>query len=155
MFYAGMNCDLEIDFCLIEKVECQNQGICGLTFEGKGWTCQCPEGFMGEYCESETNECDPSPCQNGAECVDLHLDFQCLCPIGKQKSWKNLNSFLNPFNSTGWEGMQCEIDVDECKGIRNLCHHGTCINKPGSYDCDCKEGYCGQHCYLKNPCFEV
>ena len=29
-----------------------------------------------------TNECEPDPCQNGATCTDLHVDYNCSCPIG-------------------------------------------------------------------------
>lgn len=36
-----------------------------------------------------TDECSSNPCQNGAICIDKHLDFSCQC-------------------QSGWEGSLCE-----------------------------------------------
>lgn len=33
------------------------------------------------------------------------------------------------------------IDVDECRDISNICQDGTCVNTPGSFTCQCKDGY--------------
>ena len=34
-------------------------------------------------------------------------------------------------------------DIDECSG-NNSCHvNANCTNKPGGYDCKCKNGYIG------------
>lgn len=32
-------------------------------------------------------------------------------------------------------------DIDECSIMHGVCGDGTCKNIPGSFDCDCKEGY--------------
>ena len=32
-------------------------------------------------------------------------------------------------------------DIDECAFNTNPCGIHECVNKPGSYDCKCKEGY--------------
>ena len=34
----------------------------------------------------------------------------------------------------------CFSDIDECAVDNGGCEH-TCINKPGSHECKCKEGY--------------
>ena len=36
-----------------------------------GFTCMCPEGFEGTYCQMETNRdhCFPFPCENGGNCT--------------------------------------------------------------------------------------
>lgn len=32
-------------------------------------------------------------------------------------------------------------DIDECLLEDNLCDHGQCTNKAGSYECECELGY--------------
>ena len=39
-----------------------------------------------------------------------------------------------------------KIDVDECFPIGPCKNGGNCVNKPGSYECQCLGGYQGQHC---------
>ena len=38
-----------------------------------------------------------------------------------------------------------QLDFNECDDKEtNNCHeHATCINKPGSFECECKDGYRG------------
>ncbi|CAB3258975.1 unnamed protein product [Arctia plantaginis] len=53
----------------------------------------------------------------------------------------------------GWTGARCEVDVDECATGAVSCLPGDCLNLNGSYTCLCAEGYCGNACSLKDPCF--
>ena len=39
-------------------------------------------GFSGKNCEVDDNECDSSPCQNGAFCIDGVNDYKCNCKEG-------------------------------------------------------------------------
>ena len=34
----------------------------------------------------------------------------------------------------------CVSDIDECAN-EDMCMYGTCINKPGGYECRCDEQY--------------
>ena len=41
-----------------------------------GYTCTCVDGYEGDDCETETNECVPNPCQHAGVCtvcVDAHF----------------------------------------------------------------------------------
>ena len=53
-------------------------------------------GFTGPNCKVDINECQSSPCQNGAPCTEPTLGaYECVCP-------------------PGYTGIHCETDLDEC-----------------------------------------
>ncbi|XP_071081718.1 uncharacterized protein [Haliotis cracherodii] len=53
----------------------------------------------------------------------------------------------------GWEGDNCDQDIDECTEI-NMCQHGgSCTNTPGRFECSCIEGIKGRRCeIITNQC---
>ncbi|XP_043267899.1 fat-like cadherin-related tumor suppressor homolog isoform X3 [Venturia canescens] len=56
---------------------CVHGGICE---EGNnGPICKC-QGFTGERCELDINECDANPCINGGTCVNEVGSYRCTCP---------------------------------------------------------------------------
>ncbi|KAK5864404.1 hypothetical protein PBY51_015650 [Eleginops maclovinus] len=103
------------------------------------YACSCRPGYAGALCETDINECQPSPCHNGGTCHNLVGGFSCTCP-------------------EGFTGMACERDVNEC--LSNPCKNGAlCQNFPGGFNCLCKSGFAGKtcdsiinHCEC-NPCF--
>eukprot|EP00808_Paulinella_micropora_P016736 g83090.t1 len=47
----------------------------------------------------------------------------------------------------GWEGDNCEINIDECEVYRQPCYNGgTCIDGINSFTCVCGTYYQGGHC---------
>lgn len=54
---------------------CQHSGHC--LNVGNTHRCQCRVGYTGSYCEEQLDECDSSPCQNGATCRDHLGGYQC------------------------------------------------------------------------------
>lgn len=54
---------------------CQHSGHC--LNAGNSHRCQCQVGYTGSYCEVQLDECDSSPCQNGATCRDHLGGYQC------------------------------------------------------------------------------
>lgn len=60
-------------------------------------------GYSGEFCEIELNECDPNPCFNSAQCIDLMGSFTCICDLA-------------------YTGFLCEIQIDFCE--ENPCLNG-------------------------------
>jgi len=66
------------------------------------------------------------PCRNGATCVDLINDYQCVC-------------------SAGYTGHDCEINIDEC--ANNPCQNGgECMDAINSFYCICPENFTGTLC---------
>ncbi|CAC5419913.1 Fibrillin-1,Fibulin-1,Fibulin-5,Fibrillin-2,Latent-transforming growth factor beta-binding protein 4 [Mytilus coruscus] len=70
----GFTCT-DIDDCL--GIECFNKGRC-VDFPGS-YTCKCEEGFEGEHCEFDINECLylNGGCQD--QCLNTNGSFQCQC----------------------------------------------------------------------------
>ncbi|XP_037118459.1 protocadherin Fat 4 [Syngnathus acus] len=103
------------------------------------YACSCRPGYTGAVCETDVDECQPSPCHNGGTCHNLVGGFSCTCP-------------------EGFTGMACERDINECHS--NPCKNGAlCQNFPGGFNCLCKSGFAGKtcdsiinHCEC-NPCF--
>lgn len=54
-----------------------------------GFRCECPDGWTGDDCGTEVDDCAPDPCLNNGTCVDLGSAYLCQCP-------------------TGWVGARCE-----------------------------------------------
>lgn len=46
------------------------------------FTCLCPPGFTGSYCQHDVNECDSRPCLHGGTCQDSYGTYKCTCPQG-------------------------------------------------------------------------
>uniref|UniRef100_A0A8C7JMR5 Growth arrest-specific 6 n=1 Tax=Oncorhynchus kisutch TaxID=8019 RepID=A0A8C7JMR5_ONCKI len=83
------------------------------------------------------DQCSPSPCnpRGTVRCEDQKGDFLCHC-------------------FTGWTGVRCEKDVNECIKKNGGCNH-ECNNTMGSYHCSCHRGYMlvgPQRCNDVNEC---
>ncbi|CAG2103754.1 unnamed protein product, partial [Medioppia subpectinata] len=91
--WRGERCEEDINECedvsaCVRAVRCQNT-------EGS-FHCECEEGgvrvancvlivgFEGKHCETERDDCQHVTCHNGGQCLDLRLDFRCVCepPFG-------------------------------------------------------------------------
>lgn len=83
-------------------------------------------GFTGKICDTEIDECNSDPCQNGGKCVDQVASFLCICP-------------------QGYTGVVCENIMEECQDWTCL-NNGTCHKVSGQSLCQCTPYYTGPDC---------
>uniref|UniRef100_A0A8C9TA92 Notch receptor 2 n=1 Tax=Scleropages formosus TaxID=113540 RepID=A0A8C9TA92_SCLFO len=102
------------------------------------YRCDCVQGWMGQHCEQEIDECGTNPCQNRGHCITSQGSYQCKC-------------------EPGYSGINCEVNIDDC--TPNPClNGGSCLDGVGGYSCDCQPGFEGERCEtevnecLSNPC---
>ena len=112
--------------------------------------CSCPPSYTGKTCNqlvaintpqppyiplSPINNCNSSPCLNGATCISSSIGYSCQCP-------------------TGYVGIRCEQRqlIDLCS--MNTCYNGgscqTQSRTPDQYTvvCFCPAGYTGSRCQI-------
>ena len=82
-----------------------------------GYTCDCLEGWQGDLCEQDINECLDNPCLNGGVCNNTAGAFTCSCP-------------------DGWEGTLCEEDATpELAGSFKVSDGPSWSSNPPTYTC--------------------
>ncbi|CAK1548011.1 unnamed protein product [Leptosia nina] len=116
----GVGCVL----CL--EQECQRGAHCEDV--RNSYSCACPPGYAGDYCQVDIDECENNQCQHGAKCKDDVAKYFCLCP-------------------EGYDGDLCEHDIDECESSP-CAHGGSCVNLAGGYRCECSPERRGARCQL-------
>jgi hypothetical protein len=114
---------------------CGANGTCD---EAAG-ACTCADGFEGDTCEVNTDDCAAAPCMNGA-CVDGINSFTCDCNVG-------------------FEGDTCEVNIDDCAAVADPCGaNGACVDGVNAFTCACDPGFEGDACETdtddcaSNPC---
>uniref|UniRef100_A0A6I8N1R2 Cadherin EGF LAG seven-pass G-type receptor 3 n=1 Tax=Ornithorhynchus anatinus TaxID=9258 RepID=A0A6I8N1R2_ORNAN len=88
-----------------------------------GLRCRCPQGFTGDYCETEINLCYSNPCRNGGACARREGGYTCVC-------------------RPHFTGEDCELDSRAGRCVPGVCRNGgTCTNSPdGGFQCQCPAG---------------
>lgn len=56
------------------------QKRCFLLFLPLAFRCICADGFEGENCEVNVDDCEDNDCENNSTCVDGINNYTCLCP---------------------------------------------------------------------------
>uniref|UniRef100_A0AAY4C4G4 Neural EGFL like 1 n=1 Tax=Denticeps clupeoides TaxID=299321 RepID=A0AAY4C4G4_9TELE len=113
----------EHDECTSGQNSCDDNAICTNTIHGH--LCTCKPGYVGNgtICRAFCEE----GCRSGGTCVAPNT---CVCP-------------------SGFTGRLCETDIDECaEGLIQCQNHSRCVNLPGWYHCQCRNGFHDNGSYL-------
>ena len=123
---TGKNCEVNINEC--ESSPCL-EGTCMDRIGG--YTCECNEGFEGDHCQHDIDECKRyAPCEHGT-CIDGRADYFCNC-------------------EPEYGGKNCSVALIGCQG--NACQNGgTCWpylvdESKHRFNCTCPNGYHGEIC---------
>jgi len=112
--FGGITCD--------KPCECKNGGTCAVSPEDGSESCECPEDFIGDFCEIHVVKCADFRCLNGGKCAkpwangNASPKWVCECP----ESWtgKECNEDASAATSNGAkktanidDGETAKIDV--------------------------------------------
>ena len=78
---AGQHCTEDVDECQLMPNACQNGGTCHNAHGG--YNCVCVNGWTGEDCSENIDDCASASCFHGATCHDRVASFYCECPHGR------------------------------------------------------------------------
>ncbi len=147
---------------------------CGEHGTSDGRRCTCQQGFTGERCQTEVDECASQPCGPNGECIDEvdgyscacrgdfigeHCDTQCLC--GEHGEQVDIAAARQAGDcsagrctcSGDFIGPYCDIECDcgahgKQSGIVSARAAGSC--KAGS--CSCTGDWIGDLCDIECSC---
>uniref|UniRef100_H2Z2M2 Delta-like protein n=1 Tax=Ciona savignyi TaxID=51511 RepID=H2Z2M2_CIOSA len=103
---------------------CLNGATC--IGDGDSFTCSCREGFEGDRCQDNIDDCSPYPCYNAGKCIDGVNRYTCQC-------------------EPGFDGPDCRINVNEC--LAEPCAYGSrCVDRVNDFECVCPPGRSGKRC---------
>ncbi|XP_053374787.1 fibrillin-2-like [Mercenaria mercenaria] len=119
---------IDVDECTSDKHVCSNS--CNNTVGG--YVCQCPVGFFLQNDKVTCKECNKG--SYGPNCT-----FLCTCVSSNTETCDGKTG--NCSCKQGWEGKNCNQDIDECSHSPGCSVNSYCVNYNGSYECKCKPGY--------------
>ncbi|KAJ0012984.1 hypothetical protein NQD34_017318 [Periophthalmus magnuspinnatus] len=164
----GQFCTENVDECELMPNACQNGGTCHDTHGS--YHCVCVNGWTGDDCSENIDDCASAACYHGATCHDRVASFFCECPHGRtgllchlddacisNPCQKGSNCDTNPVNGKaictcppGYTGSACNLDIDECSlGYEGVfCHINTdeCASQPCLNSGKCIDKINSFHC---------
>lgn len=66
------------------------------------FSCSCQQGWTGQTCNQDIDECKQDPCPAGSRCINTEGSFKCECPLGFDledgRTCTRAKTFLGIFN---------------------------------------------------------
>ncbi|KAL7676433.1 hypothetical protein ACOME3_002686 [Neoechinorhynchus agilis] len=167
--FTGKKCEIQVDPCDGNEYKCKNGGICSSEMSRlspEKIKCTCPPGYQGDLCNDPFDFCSvgKSKCKNGANCISTLTGFKCICFPGYKGELCENNDpcAIYPCANNGtcisfgsneftcrcpfeFRGQHCEEHWCPCL------NGGRCSLKG---QCDCSDGYYGEHCEYKRESLE-
>jgi hypothetical protein len=131
-FYVIDQCGLESEplnlRATVIPCPCHNDGQCRKHANhavGSGiYECECVDGYSGNMCHVDVDECQSNPCLNRGRCIDQVNGYTCSC-------------------LAGYTGRTCQVNINEC--LSSPCiNGGRCIDRVNRFRCKCPGGFTGQ-----------
>ncbi|XP_055340005.1 protein kinase C-binding protein NELL2-like [Paramacrobiotus metropolitanus] len=170
----GSSCE-DIDECTMENSgpnstvnHCRANTVCSNTFGGHH--CECLPGYnhTNPWSCQDINECQNGSnlCAGHAKCMNSEGSYSCQCLPGYEGDGFTCTPICEPVCQNGGHcfapntcacqggffGPECQVDVDECAFNISSCKaNSVCVNTPGSYFCECMDGYKAENPYLREP----
>ncbi|XP_052772238.1 uncharacterized protein LOC128211461 isoform X1 [Mya arenaria] len=187
--WKGEICSEDVDECSEKPKVCSVKDNSHCENVDGSYLCSCDAGYNAndDICE-DVKEClteELNDCDERAVCVETDGNYTCLCPVGMHlqddgrscidcdenfyglncsKLCKCEHGYCNKTSGchcdSGWTGIQCDIDKDECKTGDLVCEdpNTVCKNTIGSANCVCQDGYernkTTEHCNDIDECKE-
>jgi Notch-like protein len=76
-----LTCEAELDECSAFG-KCDPTGTEACLDLDNEFKCTCRNGFIGEFCQTNVDDCASNPCMNGGRCNDEIGGFVCDCLKG-------------------------------------------------------------------------
>uniref|UniRef100_A0A8D3BKF4 Nidogen 2a (osteonidogen) n=1 Tax=Scophthalmus maximus TaxID=52904 RepID=A0A8D3BKF4_SCOMX len=142
--------------CYAGNHDCDTTAQC-IPLEGQAFQCQCATGYRGDGRNCyDVDECaeSSSSCGAHAQCVNLPGSHRCQCQSGYEfgydgrtcvGKWQLFDvALVCPLRCIF--GAHSAAYVDECSS--SPCHvNARCINRLGSFQCQCQPGFDGDGFY--------
>jgi hypothetical protein len=153
--YQGHNCDIDVDECASSP--CVNGAVCtesashmsgNASVPVDAYICSCAAGYQGRICDIDVDECASSPCVNGAVCTESGsasmmggspsasaqngsaAGVPTVSHMSGNVSVPSVHSNVYYCScSAGYQGHNCDIDVDECAS--SPCVNGAVCTESG------------------------
>ncbi|XP_048720780.1 sushi, nidogen and EGF-like domain-containing protein 1 isoform X2 [Caretta caretta] len=140
--YTGRHCEIAPSPCFLSP--CENGATC--EDNGSNYTCACPAGYVGKLCQSEVdcgipNEVKHAQVLFNSTRMGSLAEYQCergyiLSPQNNPRVCRAQGIWSDP--------PECD-EIDECQS--DPCKNGgTCKDLPGSFACQCPDGFMGIQC---------